>query len=542
MSKNIYEIGLEPHPANHAPLSPIKFLRRTAAVYPERIGLIDGSARYTWAQIDRRCRQLASALARHGIGVGDTVSMFAPNGAPIFEAHFGVPMCGAVLNNINIRLDPATVAFILNHCEATVLIVDSEFSETIKAALPDVVNTKLLIVDIVDPRGNGGEPIGEIDYESFISSGDPAYISDQPLHEGQALSLNYTSGTTGNPKGVVYDHRNAFVESVGNLLSWGMAEHPVQLWVVPIFHANGWCYLWAMTALAATNVMLRKPSGRSILQAIAEHDVTHLCGAPIVAQLMAEVPEAERPRLRHPVKMLTAGSPPTAAHFMAMENMGIELTQGYGLTEVWGPAVICVERPEWKTLPASERARLKARQGVPNLVVEDIIVADRETLQAVARDGQTLGEVLFRGNVVMRGYLKNPQATATAFAGGWFHSGDLAVWYPDGYIELRDRSNDIIISGGENISSIELEAVIAGHPAVASAAVVARPDERWGETPFAFVELKPGQAATEQEIIEYCRSNLARFKVPRRVVFEFFPRTSTGKVQKYLLRKRAAEL
>jgi fatty-acyl-CoA synthase len=524
-------------PASNTPLTPLRFLDRASRYHGDKVGLVHGEDSWTWREIDERCRRLASALIARGVSRGDTVSVLAPNGPAIFEAHFGVPMTGAVLNNINVRLEPATLAFILNHNEAKFLLVDVEYSAVVKAALPDVASPPT-IIDIVDPHANCGERIGALDYEALISEGDPAFRVNEPASELQPISLNYTSGTTGNPKGVVYDHRNAYVESLGNMISWNVSGQPRLLWVVPIFHANGWCYLWPMAAVGATNVLLRRPSGAAVFAAVAKHDITDIFGAPIIAHLMAQVPAAERPNLSRRVRMLTAGAPPTSANFQAMEEIGIDVDQGYGLTEVWGPAIFRERAPEWVDLPPAERARLKTRQGIPNLALDDVIVADPHTLECVPRDGKTMGEVLFRGNVIMRGYLKDPKATADAFEGGYFHSGDLAVWHPDGSIELKDRSKDIIISGGENISSIELENVLSEHPMVIDAAVVGIPDPKWGETPWAFVELRPDATATGEDILVYCRRRLVNFKVPKGVTFGAIPKTVTGKVQKFLLRQQ----
>lgn len=533
---SIYD-GMAPHRANHTPLTPLRFLDRAARYHGDRIGLVHGDGRWTWRQIDERCRRLASALQKRGIVRGDTVSLLAPNGPAIFEGHFAIPMSGAVLNNINVRIEPTTLAFILNHNEAKVLLVDIEYSGQVKAALPHVKKPPL-IIDVVDPLALGGQRIGALDYEALIAEGDPQFRSSEPLTELQPISLNYTSGTTGTPKGVVYDHRNAFIESIGNMISWNVTGRPHQLWVVPMFHANSWCYLWPMAAIGTTNIMMRKPNGPSVLAAIVKHDVTHICGAPIIAQLMAQVPPNERPKFSRRVRMLTAGAPPTPANFMAMEEMGIDLDQGYGLTEVWGPAVFREGAPEWADLAPIERARLKTRQGIPNLVVDDVIVGNPTTFQPVPRDGLTMGEVLFRGNVVMRGYLKNPEATAEAFAGDYFHSGDLAVWHPDGTIELKDRSKDIIISGGENISSIEIENIIAEHPAVAGVAVIGVADPKWGEVPWAIIEPKDGAPPSATDILTHCRSRLTGFKVPKGVTFGPIPKTATGKVQKFALRQR----
>ena len=545
-AQNPFEEGLAKGPPNYEALSPLSFLPRAAAVYPQRIGVIHGETRYTWAEVYARCRRLASALAKRGIGKGDCVAVMAPNTPPLLETHFGVPAAGAVLNALNVRLDAATIAFILNHGEARVLITDRAFSPTIEAALAEV-EREILVIDIDDPQANldggeGGELLGETDYESFLASGDPGFPWRLPADEWESLSLLYTSGTTGNPKGVVYHHRGAYLNAIGNIQVWEMGPHPVYLWTLPMFHCNGWCFPWTVTALGGTHVCLRQVRADAIYAAIAEHGVTHLCGAPIVMQLMLNAGKGERRDFEQQVKFMTAAAPPPAAVLAAMADKGIEVTHVYGLTEVYGPAVVCAWHHEWDALGIEEQAAIKARQGVNYPVLEGLMVADAETLAPVPRDGETLGEVFMRGNIVMKGYLKNGDATDKAFAGGWFHSGDLAVWHPDGYIELKDRSKDIIISGGENISSIEIENALYRHPAVVAAAVVARPDDKWGETPCAFVELKPGAAAEESEIIAFCRDNMASFKTPRTVVFGPLPKTSTGKIQKFVLRRQAKGL
>ena len=536
--QNAYETHLDRNAANYQTLTPLSFLPRTAAVYPDGVSVIHGPERHTWSQSYARARRLASALAQRGIGKGDTVSVLAPNTPPMFEAHFGVPMTGAVLNTLNYRLDAANIGFILGHAEAKVLITDREFSATAKAALA-ALETKPLVIDIDDPQGPEGELVGETDYEAFLAGGDPAFEWQAPADEWQAISLNYTSGTTGNPKGVVYHHRGAYLNALGNVLAGNMAKHPVYLWTLPMFHCNGWCFPWTVTALAGTNVCLRRVDAKHIYQAIAEHGVTNLCGAPIVMQMITNAGEADRRRFAQQVEMMTAAAPPPASVLADMARQGFRVTHVYGLTETYGPAVVCEWHEDWDGLEVEAQARLKSRQGVAYPVQEGLMIADPETLAPVPKDGESMGEVFMRGNIVMKGYLKNPTATDEALAGGWFHTGDLGVWHADGYIELKDRSKDNIISGGENISSIEVEDVLYRHPAVQAVAVVAKPDEKWGETPCAFVELKPGGKVEAAELIRFCRDNLAHYKCPRSVVFGELPKTSTGKIQKFILREQA---
>jgi fatty-acyl-CoA synthase len=533
-----YDTGLDKNPANFVPLSPIGFLLRSAAVYPDRAAVVYDNRRQTWRDTLGRCRRLASALARRGIGRGDTVAVMAPNVPEAFEAHFGVPMAGAVLNMLNIRLDADTIAFILKHGEAKVLLTDGEFAPVIKQALA-LLDNKPLVIDIADPAAPG-ERLGEIDYEAFLADGDPDFVEITPRDEWDAIALNYTSGTTGNPKGVVYHHRGAYLNALGNILVWGMRQHPVYLWTLPMFHCNGWCFPWSVTALSGTHVCLRRVEAAAIYDAIEREGVTHMCGAPVVMNMLLNARSADRP-LPRPVDMMTAGSAPPAAVIAGMEGLGFKVTHVYGLTEVFGPSVICAWHDEWDQLNADDRARKKARQGVNYPVLDGLMVADPATLFPVPSDGATMGEVFMRGNIVMKGYLKNPKATDEAFAGGWFHTGDLGVCHPDGYIEIKDRSKDIIISGGENISTIEVEDALYRHPAVLEAAVVAKPDPQWGETPCAFVTLKDGAAATETDIIAFCRERLAHFKAPRHVVFGPLPKTSTGKIQKFVLRERAKD-
>jgi fatty-acyl-CoA synthase len=537
---NPYEIGLDKNAANYVPLTPISFLLRSAAVYPERLAVAHGERRYSWRQTLERCRRLASALAAHGVGRGDTVALMAPNIPEAFEAHFGVPMAGAVLNALNIRLDPETIAFTLRHGQAKVLITDTEFSTVIKEALARL-DAKPVVIEIADAQGPGGERLGELDYEAFLASGEPKFPEVTPADEWEPIALSYTSGTTGNPKGVVYHHRGAYLNALGNILVWGMRQYPVYLWTLPMFHCNGWCFPWTVTALAGTHVCLRRVEAAAIYDAIAHEGVTHLCGAPVVMNMLLNAGKRLKDSPGPPIEMMTAGAAPPAAVIEGMEGLGFHITHVYGLTEVYGPAVVCAWHDEWDGLKADERARLKARQGVTYPVLDGLMVADPETLAPVPPDGATMGEVLMRGNIVMKGYLKNPKATGEAFAGGWFHSGDLAVAHPDGYIEIKDRSKDIIISGGENISTIEVEDVLYRHSAVLEAAVVARPDANWGETPCAFVTLKDGAVAEAGEIIAFCRERLAHFKAPRHVIFGPLPKTSTGKIQKFLLRERAKD-
>ncbi len=538
-----HDYDLPKNQANFAALSPLSFLARSEAVHPNRIATIHGARRITWAEAGQRCRRLASALARHGIGKGDTVAAMLPNIPEMWEAHFGVPMTGAVLNALNIRLDAATIAFILQHGEARVLLTDREFSATIEAALAQIpAGKRPYVIDVVDELAPPGKALGATEYEAFLATGTPDFPIELPADEWDAIALNYTSGTTGNPKGVVYHHRGAYLNATSNVLTWGMAPHPVYLWTLPMFHCNGWCFPWTMAAVAGTNVCLRRVEPQAVLAAITEHGVTHMCGAPIIANMLINVPDAQFPALPRTVEFMTAGAPPPAAVIAGIERRGFHITHVYGLTEVYGPVTVCAWQEEWNALPMEDQARIKARQGVRYHSLEGLMVADARTLAPMPKDGTTMGEVFMRGNPVMKGYLKNPKATAEAFEGGWFHTGDLGVWHADGYIELKDRSKDIIISGGENISTIEVEDVLYKHPAVLEAAVVGRPDATWGETPCAFVTLKPGADASAEELIEFCRANMARYKVPKTVVFGALPKTSTGKMQKYVLRERAAAL
>ena len=536
-----YDQHLPRNPANFAPLSPLGFIQRTAEVYPERLAIVHGSLRQTWSQTYTRCRQLASALQRAGIGKNDTVAVMLPNTPPMVEAHFGVPMAGAVLNALNTRLDPETIAFMLDHGEAKAVIVDPEFNGTMAKALAlRQATTPLLIVEVQDELyGAPAQSLHGTDYEAFLASGDAQFAWELPADEWDAIALNYTSGTTGNPKGVVYHHRGAATNAISNVLEWDMPKHAVYLWTLPMFHCNGWCFPWTVAARAGVNVCLRRVEAQAIFDAIRNHGVTHYCGAPIVHGLLVNAPDAMKVGVPAGVKAMVAGAAPPASMIEGMEKMGFDLTHVYGLTEVYGPATVCAKHEAWNDLDIGERARLNARQGVRYHLQRDVQVLDPETLHPVPWDGETMGEIMFKGNIAMKGYLKNPKATEEAFAGGWFHSGDLAVQYPDGYIKIKDRSKDIIISGGENISSIEVEDVLYRHPDVLAAAVVAKPDAKWGETPCAFVELKAGATATPEDIVAHCKKHLAGFKVPRAVVFGELPKTSTGKIQKFELRKQA---
>jgi len=536
---NPYELDLDRNPANYAPLTPLTFIDWSAAVYPARVAVVHGHRRYTWSETYARARRLASALVQRGIGVGDTVAVMLSNTPEMYECHFGVPMAGAVLNALNTRLDPDAIAFMLEHGGAKVLVTDRELSATIGSALGKL-NERPYVIDVDDSEYDGpGERLGAIDYEAFLAEGDPAFAWRRPADEWQAIALNYTSGTTGNPKGVVYSHRGAYLNGVGNLLTWSMPRHSVYLWTLPMFHCNGWCFPWSMAANAGTNVCLRRVDPAVIFPLIRAHRVTHYCGAPIVHAALINADPRLREGITHKVSAFVAGAAPPQAIIEGMERLGFDLTHVYGLTEVYGPAMVCAKQEEWGSLDPAERAERNGRQGVRYLLQEGAAVLDPATMQPVPADGRTMGEIMFRGNITMKGYLKNPKATEEAFAGGWFHSGDLAVLHPDGYIKIKDRAKDIIISGGENISSIEVEDALYRHPAVLAAAVVAKPDPKWGETPCAFVELKPGASATEQEIIEHCRAHLARFKAPRAVVFGPLPKTSTGKIQKFVLRQQA---
>lgn len=533
-----YQTNLDKQAANFSSLSPLTFLDRAASVYPERTAVVHGDTRRTWGQTYQRCQQMASALSKYGIGKGDTVSLIAPNIPEHFELHFAVPMCGAVLNSINVRLDAENFAFILEHAEAKVLFTDKEFSEMVGQAVAKMDN-KPLVIDIDDPYWHDGELIGETTYEAFLATGEPAYDWQLPADEWDAITLNYTSGTTGDPKGVVYHHRGAYLNAVSNALSWGMKQHPVYLWTLPMFHCNGWCFPWTVASMAGVNVCLRHVRADAIYNLIKQEQVGYFCGAPIVLNMLNMADDSLKAGIDHSVNVMTAGAAPPAAVIEGMERLGFAVTHVYGLTETYGPSVVCAWHDEWGTQSLEDRARLKSRQGVRAPMLDGLMVADPVTLKPVPQDGKTLGEIFMRGNLVMKGYLKNQATTSSAFEGGWFHSGDLAVWHPDGYIEIKDRSKDIIISGGENISSIEVEDVLYRHPLVQEAAVVAMNHDKWGETPCAFVTLKPGESCSEQTIIDFCRDHMARFKAPTRVVFGGLPKTSTGKIRKFELRDQA---
>jgi fatty-acyl-CoA synthase len=537
----IFDLALSKTAANYRPLSPLDFLAWSAAVFPNRTGVVYGSIRFTYGELAARCSRLASALARLGVGKGDTVAVLCPNTPPMLEAHYGIPMLGAVLNALNLRLDAASVAFILEHGEAKVLLTDSELAPTVKAALAQV-RRPIRVIDIVDPAAPG-DRLGELTYEELLATGDPAFERVGPADEWDAISLCYTSGTTGNPKGVVYHHRGAYLNALGNALVFGLSHSSVYLWTLPMFHCNGWTYTWAVTAAGGTHVCLRKVDPAVIFPTLRDEKVTHLCGAPVVLTMLIHAPDEVKCRFEQRVEVATGGAAPPSAVIEAMEGMGFRVTHLYGLTETYGPSAVCVPQPDWEGLPLGQRAALMARQGVRYPTMHGVQVADPETMNLMPPDGVGLGEIMLRGNTVMKGYLKNPTATEEAFRGGWYHTGDLAVQHEDGYVEVKDRAKDIIISGGENISSLEVEEALYRHPAVMEAAVVAMPDAKWGERPCAFVTLKPGVSEPpEAEVIAWCRQHLAHFKAPSRVVFGPLPKTSTGKIQKFDLRLRARGL
>ena len=536
-----FDKNLESRSVNFVPLTPLDFIARSAQVYGAMPAIVYGKTRRTWAQTYERCRRLASSLAARGIASNDTVAVLLPNIPEMVEVHFAVPMAGAVLNTLNTRLDYATLLFMLRHGEAKLLIIDSEYSplaENLKTDLPE-----LIVIGVHDEQvDTPANPAMWMDYEVLINQGDPNFDWLMPEDEWNAIALNYTSGTTGDPKGVVYHHRGAAVNAISNILEWDMPKHAVYLWTLPLFHCNGWCFPWTVAARAGVNVCLRKFEAQYVLDLIATEKVTHYCGAPIVQSALASAPEEWRQNIKHRVSTMVAGAPPSPAVIAQMAAMGFDLTHVYGLTEVYGPATVCAKQADWHDHDPAAQARLNARQGVRYHLQADVAVMDPETMQAVPADGETLGEIMFRGNICMKGYLKNPKATEAAFAGGWFHTGDLAVMSPDGYVRIKDRSKDIIISGGENISSIEVEDAIYQHPAVAAVAVVATPDAKWGEVPCAFVELRSGAVVSEQEMIAHCKLHLASFKVPKRVVFKELPKTSTGKIQKFALREEAGSI
>jgi len=537
-TRNPFESDLDRNAANYTPLTPVSLIARTAYVYPNQPAVVHGDRRYTWAETYARARKLASALAEAGVGTGDTVAVMASNTPEMVEAHFGVPMTGGVLNTLNTRLDADAIAFMLAHGGAKALITDTEFAPIVEGALARM-DTKPRVIDIVDALGPGGKTLGSMDYERFIAGGDPEFEWKHPADEWQAISLNYTSGTTGNPKGVVYHHRGAYLNALSNIIDWGMPRHSVYLWTLPMFHCNGWCFPWTMAANAGTNICLRRVEAKLILDSIRAHKVTHYCGAPIVHAMLINAPAAMKEGIAHKVNGLVAAAAPPASVIEGMQTIGFDITHVYGLTETYGPAAVCAKHAEWDALDIAQRTERNGRQGVRYTCEEGMTVMDSETMEPVPWDGETMGEIMFRGNITMKGYLKNPAATQEAFGGGWFHSGDLAVMQSDGYVKIKDRSKDVIISGGENISSLEVEDVLYRHPAVLAAAVVAQPDPKWGETPCAFVEVKPDAAVTDEELMDHCRRHLARFKSPKKIIFGELPKTSTGKIQKFLLRERA---
>ena len=538
---DIFSQNLEKNGANYVPLSPLSFLFRSAAVFPEKTAVVHGAKRYSYAEFKDRCCALASALSKRGIGEGDTVAILAANTPPLLEAHYGVPMLGAILNALNTRLDASTIAFILEHGEAKILIADTEYADVIGPALA-MMETPPLVIDFDDPEGEGGQRLGTEEYEEMLAGGDPEFTATPIEDEWQALALNYTSGTTGNPKGVVYHHRGAYLNALGNLVAFGLSDQTVYLWTLPMFHCNGWTYTWAVTAAAGTHVCLRKVDPAMIYPLIERERVTHMCGAPIVLNLLAHAPQELQNLFSHRVRIATGGAAPPSAVIERMDRVGFDVLHLYGLTECYGPATLCAWQNEWDSLEKRERSEKMARQGVKHITLEEALVVDPDTMEPVPWDGDSMGEIMLRSNTVMKGYLKNPTATEKALHGGWFHTGDLGVQHPDGYIEVKDRAKDIIISGGENISSLEVEEALYRHPKILEAAVVAKPDEKWGESPCAFVTLQDGVEAEAEEIISYCRDALAGFKVPRTIVFGPLPKTSTGKIQKFDLRERAKTL
>lgn len=542
-ANSIFEQDLAQCPANYTSLTPLSFLKRARRVFPDKWAVIHGEQRWTYREFDSRCRRLASALAGRGVGPGDTVAVLAPNVPAVLECHYAVPMLGAVLNTINTRLDAEAVAFSLEHAGAKAFLVDTEFAPVAAKAL-ETVKRELLVVDYQDADGpDASSRAGSLEYEALLAEGDPDFAWEPPADEWNAISLNYTSGTTGNPKGVVYSHRGAYLNALGNALTFKLGPDSVYLWTLPMFHCNGWTYTWAVTAVGATHVCLRKIDTELIFKLIGQHRVTHLCGAPIVLNMMATVPAAKQVRFDHVIEVATGGAAPPSSIISAMERMGFSVTHLYGLTESYGPATVCIFQPDWSELELEARAAKMARQGVNHVAVDDVMVADPETLEETPFDGATIGEIMLQGNTVMRGYLKNPSATAKDFTGGWFHTGDLAVRHPDGYIEIKDRAKDVIISGGENISSLEVEDILYRHPGVMEAAVVAKPDEKWGETPCAFITLKPeAENTSKDDITKFCQAHMARFKVPKTIVLGELPKTATGKIQKHILRERAKEL
>jgi fatty-acyl-CoA synthase len=541
-NENIYEQNLTKNTANFVPLTPLSFIERTASVYPNKLSIVHGKKKFTWLETYSRCCRLASALSKRGIGEGDTVSIMGSNTPEMYEATFGIPMAGAIINALNVRLDPDTIAYCLNQSEAKVLITDTEFSSTIKKAL-NLLGHKLIVIDIDDTEAEEDfsyECIGDLNYEAFLEEGEIDFEWQMPKDEWQAISLNYTSGTTGKPKGVAYHHRGAHLNATSNIIGWNMAHHPIYLWTLPMFHCNGWCFPWSIAAVAGTNICLRRVTAANIFTAIDKYKVTHFCGAPIVLNLIINAKEKDRREFQHSVNVMTAASPPPASTLEAMHHQGFNVTHVYGLTETYGPAVICAWNEDWNKKTVEKQAEIKSYQGVKYHMLQEVSVMDPDTMSPVPNDGITLGEVMFRGNVVMKGYLKDPKATIAALDGGWFHSGDLGVTHPNGYLQIKDRSKDIIISGGENISSIEVENILYKHPDVLAAAVVAKPDEKWGEIPCAFIELKDiTQQPDKESIIKFCRDNIAHFKAPKTIVFCTLPKTSTGKIQKFKLREIA---